>query len=115
MWEVWHQYSNPEAKYNSEVGRIEQTRFMETNHGGSSVGSNGLNTGIGTGSVLGEGVVFGGEAVVMIETQAPQIIPGQPDDYGRIKSLAWYAQVAISLKTDSVSAGRPRVVHVTST
>ncbi len=114
-WEVWHQYLSPEAKYNSEVGKIEQTRYMETNHGGSTVGSNGLNTGIGTGAVLGEGVVFGADAVVIIESLAPTIIPGQPDDFGRIKSLSWYGQLEMSLKTDSVSSGRPRVIHVTST
>src|ERR1044072_8031452 len=28
-WELWQQYTNPEAKYRSEVGRIEQIRFLE--------------------------------------------------------------------------------------
>ncbi len=114
-WEVWHQYLSPEAKYNSEVGKIEQIRFMETNHGTTSLTGYGLATGIGTGAVLGEGVIFGEDAVAVIESASPTIVPGQPDDFGRVKSLAWYAQIEFSLKTDSVSQGRPRVMHVTST
>ena len=31
-WEVWHQYADPDAKYNSEVGKYEGIRFIETNH-----------------------------------------------------------------------------------
>jgi N4-gp56 family major capsid protein len=114
-WEEWQKYTSPEAKFNSEAGKIEQVRLVECNHGGTTVGSVGLNTGLGTGSVLGEGLIFGDDAVVMIESAEPQIIPGQPDDFGRIKSLAWYCQLEMSLKTDSVSAGRPRVMHITST
>lgn len=114
-WEEWHKYVSPEAKFNSEAGKIEQTRLIESNHGTTSVSGYGLASGIGTGSVLGEGVVFGSGAVVMIETAEPGIKMGDPDDFGRVKSIAWYAQMAISLQTDSVSAGRPRVIHVTST
>lgn len=114
-WEVWQQYMHPEAKYNSEVGKIESIRFVETNHGGTAVSTTGLATGIGTGSVLGEGLIFGDDAVCIIESAAPTLIPGQPDDFGRVMSLAWYTQLAMSLKTDSVSAGRPKVMHVTST
>lgn len=113
-WELWHQYTNPEAKYNSEVGRLEQIRFMETNHGTSTVGNAGLNI-VGTSSVLGEGVVFGSEAVVMIESMSPQLVPGVPDDYGRIKSVAWYGQYEMSIVYDTATTGLLRVVHVTST
>lgn len=114
-FQQWHIYVNPESMFNSEVGRAHQTRFIETNHGGTTVGSVGLASGIGTSSVLGEGVVFGEDAVCMIESAAPALIPGKPDDYGRINSIAWYTQCEFSLKTDSVSSGRPRVIHVTST
>lgn len=114
-WEEWHKYVSPEAKFNSEVGKMEQIRLVETNHGGSTVGTVGLATGIGTGAVLGEGVIFGEDAVCMIESAEPALVPGQPDDYGRVKSLAWYCQIEMSLRTDSVSSGRPRVMHITST
>jgi N4-gp56 family major capsid protein len=51
-WVEWHKYTDPASKFNSEVGRMEEIRFIETNH------ANALDK-VGTGSVLGEGVVFG--------------------------------------------------------
>lgn len=114
-WELWHQYTDPQAKYNHEVGTIESIRLIEENHGGSSVSGVGLNTGLGTGAVLGEGVVFGEEATVLVESLTPTIVPGQPDDYGRIKSIAWYGQFEIDIVWDTANAGEVRIVHVTST
>ena len=114
-WELWHQYLSPEAKYNSEVGRIEQCRLIETNHGGTTVGQAGLNSAIGTGGVLGECVFFGDDAVATIESLEPTIVPGQPDDFGRIKSVAWYGQFECSIIYDTANAGEVRIIHVTST
>lgn len=114
-WEQWHQYLHPEAKYNSEVGRIEQVRIIETNHGSTAVGLPGLNSGVGSGGVLGECVFFGDDAVTCIESLEPTIVPGQPDDYQRIRSVAWYGQFECSIIYDTANAGEVRVVHVTST
>ncbi|NJM93628.1 MAG: N4-gp56 family major capsid protein, partial [Cytophagales bacterium] len=55
-WEKWHTYTDPKSKYNSEVGRIENIRFIETNN------FNALSNGVGTGSVLGEAIIFGDDA-----------------------------------------------------
>jgi len=90
-WEFWKQYSDPQAKYNSEVGKIEQIRFIETNHGSSTVGSFGLNI-VGASSVLGEGVVFGDDAVRLVEALSPTLRVGAPQDFERSQSVAWYGK-----------------------
>ena len=91
-WEFWNQYTNPQAKFNSEVGKIENIRFIETNHGGSVVTAGGLNI-VGTGSVLGEGVVFGEDAVRMVEALTPELRMAVPDDFNRRQAVAWYGKL----------------------
>lgn len=109
-WEEWHKYTAPAAKYNGEVGRIEGIRFIQTNH------STALASGMGTGSVLGEGVVFGRNACYIAEAQSPelraQINKGQ--DFGRQHAVAWYGILAFGLPWDTGNAGQAKIVHVTS-
>lgn len=108
-WEEWHKYTDPSAKYNNEIGRIEQVRFLETNH------ANALANNLGTGSVLGEGVVFGDDAVYMAEAVSPELRAGMPQDFGRSRAVAWYGVLAFDqIWDDSGNAGQARVVHVGS-
>lgn len=107
-WEEWHKYTNPQAKFNSEVGKLEDIRFIETNH------STALSKDLGTGSVLGEGVVFGEDGVAMAEALTPELRAGMPDDFGRKKAVAWYGILAFGLIWDTGNAGEARVVHVGS-
>jgi len=106
-WEEWHKYSDPAAKFNSEVGRVENIRFVETNH------SNALAK-KGTNSVLGEGVVFGADAVAMAEAQTPELRASIPGDFGRSKAVAWYGIFELGIIWDTANAGEARVMHVTS-
>ena len=107
-WEEWHKYTDPQRKYNSEVGRLEGVRFIETNH------ANALAK-VGTSSVLGEGVVFGEDAVALAEVLTPELRAAIPQDFGRSKAVAWYGILqAGQIWGDSGSAGEARVVHVTS-
>lgn len=106
-WEEWHKYTDPTAKYNSEVGRLEGIRLIESNH------SNALGQ-VGTGSVLGEGVVFGADAVVMAEAQTPELRAAIPQDFGRQKAVAWYGILAFDVIWDTGNAGQARIVHVGS-
>jgi N4-gp56 family major capsid protein len=109
-WVEWHKYTDPASKFNSEVGRMEEIRFIETNH------ANALDK-VGTGSVLGEGVVFGQDAVAMAEAMTPELRAevnvGQ--DFGRSHAVAWYGILAFGLIWDTSTAGEARVVHVGST
>lgn len=106
-WEEWHKYTDPQAKYNGEVGRIEGTRFIETNHA-TALGKK------GSGSVLGEGVIFGEDSVVMAEVLPPELRAAIPQDFGRAKAVAWYGILNFGLVWDTANAGEARIVHVTS-
>lgn len=106
-WEQWFIYTNPEAKQNFEVGRIENIRWVETNH------ANALSNAKGSASI-GEFVVFGEDAVVMAEAVTPELRAAQPADFGRAKSVAWYGVLAFGLVWDTANAGECRVIHGTS-
>ena len=107
-WEEWHKYTDPQAKFNGEVGRIESVRFIESNH------SNALGK-IGASSALGEGVVFGDENVAMAEAMTPELRAAIPGDFGRAKAVAWYGILAFAPIWDTANAGEAKIVHVSST
>lgn len=106
-FETWNKYTNPQAKYNGEVGRIENIRFIGTNHS-QALGK------IGTSSVLGEGVVFGADAVAVAEVETPELRAAMPTDFGRSKAVAWYGILEFGLIWDTANAGEAKVVHVAS-
>lgn len=106
-WEEWHKYTDPQAKYNSEVGRMEEIRFVETNH-------NAALRKVGTGSVLGEGVVFGEDGVAMIEAVSPELRAAMPQDYGRERGVAWYGILSFANIWNTGNAGEAKIVHVGS-
>lgn len=108
-WETWHKYTDPEAKYKSEIGRLENIRFIEINNTAALSGS------LGTGSVLGEAVFFGDDAVAMAVAEDPELRAAIPQDFGRSKSVAWYGILEFGLVWDTANPGEAKVVHVTST
>ena len=107
-WEEWHKYTDPQAKMNGEVGRIEGVRFVETNHN-NALGKVGLS------SVLGQGVVFGQDAVAMAEAETPELRAAIPADFGRERAVAWYGILAFGIIWDTANAGEARIFHITST
>lgn len=107
-WETWHKYTDPQAKYNAEVGRLENIRFIETNHS-TALGK------IGASSVLGEGVVFGQDAVAMAEVLTPEMRAGIPQDFGRSKAVAWYGILEFGVIWTTANAGEAKIIHVSST
>lgn len=107
-WEEWHKYTDPSAKWNNEIGRMEGIRFVETNH------NNALGQ-VGTSSVLGESVFFGDDAVAMAEVMTPELRAAMPDDFGRSKAVAWYGILNFALIWNTANAGQAKVVHVGST
>lgn len=106
-FEEWKKYTDPSAKYASEVGKIEQIRLSESNHVG-------VLPATGTGSVLGPGVVFGQDSVAVAEAMAPELRAAIPSDFGRSKAIAWYGILTFGLIWDTANAGEARVMHVTS-
>lgn len=108
-FETWHKYTDPSAKYNSEVGRMEQIRLMEINH------SNALSNSLGAGGILGEGVFFGEDGVAMAVAEDPELRRAIPQDYGRRQGVAWYGILNFGLVWNTANAGEARVVHLSST
>lgn len=106
-WEEWHKYTEPQAKFNNEIGRIENVRHIETNH------AKALSK-VGSSSVLGEGVVFGSDAVAIAEVLTPELRAETKGDFGRSRAVAWYGILEFGLIWDTANAGEARVVHVTS-
>lgn len=108
-WVDWKKYTDPSAKYNGEVGRIENIRFVEQNY------TTALSATKGTGSVLGEAVFFGMDPVVMAVVEDPHLVAKVPTDYGRDKGVAWYGIYGFGqVWSDSANSGEARVVHLTS-
>lgn len=107
-WEDWHKYTDPQSKYNGEIGRIENIRFVEVNNTSALSGSK------GTGSVLGEAVFFGADAVAMAVVTDPELRAAIPGDFGRQKAVAWYGVMDFGVIWDTANAGEARIVVVTS-
>lgn len=108
-WEEWHKYTDPQAKFNNEIGRIENVRHIETNHANALAKK-------GSTSALGEGVVFGQDAVAMAEVLTPEIRAqtNVGHDFGRSNAAAWYGILEFGIIWDTANAGQARIVHVTS-
>jgi len=110
-WVDWKKYTDPSAKYNGEIGRVENIRFVETNHTTS------LPVDLGTGSVLGSAVFFGEDPVSMAVAEDPHLLAEENvgSDFGRSKSVAWYGIYGMAqIWSDSANAGEARVVYLTS-
>ena len=108
-WEEWHKYTDPQAKFNNEIGRVESVRQIETNHANALAKK-------GSSSVLGEGVVFGADAVAMAEVLTPELRAQMNvgHDFGRSKAVAGYGILEFGIIWDTANAGEARIVHVTS-
>lgn len=108
-WEKWKTYGEPSAKFNSEVGKIEGIRCIESNN------SSALSQSLGSGSVLGEAVVFGDDPIAMAVVKDPELRAKESEDYGRSKGVAWYGIYGFDqIWKDSATAGEARVIHVHS-
>lgn len=108
-WEQWHTYTDPKNKFNSEIGRLENIRFIEINNTAALSGS------IGTGGVAGEAVFFGEDAVASAVAVDPELRAKVATDYGRSKGVAWYGIMEFGVIWNTANAGEARVVHFTST
>lgn len=107
-WEQWHKYTDPSAKFNGEIGRLENIRFIEINN------ANALSGSLGTGGVLGEALIFGEDSVVMAVAEDPELRASLPQDFGRLKAVAWYGILEFGIVWDTATAGEAKIVHVTS-
>lgn len=108
-WETWHKYTDPQSKWNGELGRIENVRFVEVNNTGALFSSLGLN------GVLGEAIFFGADAVAMAVVIDPELRAAIPGDFGRQKAVAWYGILDFGVIWTTANPGEAKIIHVTST
>lgn len=106
-WEEWHKYTNPDGRYNNEVGKYYGVRFIETNYETSLSASIGANS-IGEAIFLGDDTII--EGVVLPEEVRVKV----PDDYGWAKGVAWFFLGGFKRVWDFAADGEQRIVHVTS-
>lgn len=106
------QYAEPSFRYTDEIGKYYGARFIEENNYLSNV--------LGAGSVYGEGVLFGEEAVQQGVALAEELRYWE-DDGGRIKKYVWYAILGFKKTWDlanddsnSTGVGIERIIHITS-
>lgn len=104
-FEEWHKYTDPTTRYTNERGRWAQIRLMATNH------SNAFGK-VGTGSVAGEGVVFGRDHFRLAEAMSPELRVGIPTELGLRNMVGWYGILRYrSTWGDSANAGEATGLH----
>jgi len=106
VWSDWHKYTDPQAKYNNEVGRYADIRLIKSNHSQAF----GI---VGTGAVLGEGVVFGEDAAVMVEAMTPEL-KVEMSDFERERAVAWIGELEFGHVWPTANAGEAKAIHVGS-
>jgi len=109
--EDWFKYLRKgDLIFKSEIGRVEQIRAVEVTH------EDAFSNGVGSGSVLGEGVVFGDEAVARVEVDYPHLRanPNYQGDFGRRKAVIWYGIVVFDVYWDSADDLKAKVVRIGS-
>lgn len=109
--EDWFKYLRKgDLIFKSELGRCEQIRLVEITH------EDAFSNGVGASSVLGEGVVFGEEAVARVEVDFPHLRadPNARGDFGRTKAVAWYGIVSFGTFWDTANDQEAKIVRVSS-
>lgn len=109
-FESWNKHNHPEKMSNSELGRIEQTRLVESNNSGA------FTKNLGTNANLGEGIFFGDDFVTMVVAEDPELVVqiNKGQDYGRQHGVAWLGTFEFGIPWDTATAGEARGIHVTS-
>lgn len=104
----WAQYlKEGDLIYKSEIFKIENIRFVEVNIEAA------FSNAIGTSNVTGEGVVFGSEALDLIEA-VPPYLAYEAQDFGRFKRAAWRGVLAFGLPWQTANDREARVIRWTS-
>lgn len=96
--------------YRGEVGMTENIRWIQVDV------STTLDNSVGSSTVLGEGMVFGDEAVARVEVEAPHLRanPNYQNDFGRTHAVAWYGIYAFAPWYDVSTDGFARCVRLGS-
>jgi N4-gp56 family major capsid protein len=92
--------------YNGEVGQYYGCRFVEE--------TNILKNTLGSGTVDGEAVFFGADAVREGIVIPEDIRIDLPKDFGRDQAIAWYYLGGFKIAWDFTNDSETRIIHLTS-
>jgi len=109
--EAWNLYlQKGDHIYRGEIGQVENVRCIEVEN------ESALSNSVGSGNVLGEGVIFGEDAVARIEVEYPHLRaqPNYLGDFGRRGAVAWYGLVAFGTKFPTATDMEARIVRIAS-
>lgn len=92
-------YGDPIKLFTGEIGRVDNTRFIETtlmSNGGATVGGDGYDATLVSGTAgnqtdIYKAVVFGDAYYAIAFAQPVELRENGVEDFGRRRSLAWYA------------------------
>jgi hypothetical protein len=92
------------------MGQTERIRWVECNRALA------FSNVAGTSSVMGEGVVFGDEAVVRIEAETPhlRLDPNFQSDFGRTQAAAWYGVLGLGSMWNVADDGKAKIIRLDS-
>jgi N4-gp56 family major capsid protein len=108
-FQAWMRYNDADMAFKrGMVGAIENIDFVEINH------TNALANNLGTGSVLGEAVFFGDDAVAMAIVYDPELRAAIPGNFGLQHAVAWIGMLEFGIVWDTANDGEARIIHVTS-
>lgn len=107
LFKEYYVLGHPEKLQRGEIGVIDNIKIVETNHDTvlQVVASGGVN--------IGQGLVFGDEAVAFAEAQTPELRMKIADDYGRSLGCAWYGQLGFGLFHPNANAREARIIRFT--
>lgn len=96
--------------FRGEVGMTENIRWVQVDVETT------LSNSAGSSTTIGEGMVFGDEAVARVEVEAPHLRadPNYQNDFGRTKAVAWYGIYAFSPFYDVNTDGFARIIRIGS-
>jgi len=96
--------------YRGEAGMTENIRWVQVDVQDT------LDNSVGTSTTIGEGMVFGDEAVARVEVEAPHLRanPNFNNDFNRTNAVAWYGIYAFSPFYDVSTDGFARIIRITS-
>ncbi len=107
-------YTQPHEEFNGEVGSFYKTRYIPDDTYASNA--------IGNGSALGEGFIFGDEAILEVLAMEAKVVHAwEPKELGRTQYVGWWSIVdwyifwnSTTDDLNSTGKGIDRVVHITS-
>ena len=106
-WVEFQKHADAVKGLNGVIAMIENILIMENNDTTSFPNNS------GTGSVLGEGVIFGADPVAMIVARDPELRYATAG-YGRFKGVVWYGELQFGEVRPIATAGHARIVHIAS-